>query len=364
MNIEELLISPNAYINEDWQVGNNLYHEPTENAIVLIFCKEYRGAGQANSFLDTKSIRQAFYSLGQHQNPCKVVDLGDIILGKTLADSRCALEEIIFYYLEKKAIPVVVGGSQDLNETMAWALSRLNKAIHYANFSPILALEHGLSPNTHHQNYISQMLSKPELKITQYSHLAYQEHLNSLQAFNTLNTSGCELVKLSDMMWTCEQAEPYFRHANMVGLSLDAVESNTSAISIKPQVNGLNTREICAYAKEIGLAPYLQILGLWNIQLANLSELNAQLIAQILWYFIDGVGIKLSHPSSQNTETYVLMVDNNEYIFQRDILRNRWYFGGSQQLIHCLPCSKADYLQAKNGNLSLRLEKHLKLQAL
>jgi hypothetical protein len=364
MNLDDLLLKPQKSAHQTWQMGAKIQSKISTHSVVLIFCEEYRGAKLSHDFWDTESVRQAFYALGEHQNPCQVVDLGNMILGKTLGDSQVILTQIITHCLSLNALPIIIGGSQDLNLAVVEAFNRLDQGLDFVNFSPDFALndvdEHEEAQHLNHQNYLQYLLSRPELGVKKYSHLAYQEHLNPLWPREILVEANCEILKLSDIMRDTTQAEPYFRHANFVALSANALESPGHALSINPNINGLNAREICAYAKAIGMAPYLQVFAFWDLNLARINELNAQLIAQILWYFIDGVGIKQSHPKTENTEKFVILTDEQEYVFQRDVFKNQWYFGSGDTLAQCLPCSQQDYLEAKNGFLPERLAKQLK----
>ena len=359
MNINDYFNSPQPADTKNWQVGANLSQDLLPNSIALIFCNEYRGAAMHNEHFDSQQLREAFYNLGEFANPCQIIDLGDMRLGRFPVDSHVALSEILTYCFQKQVLPIVIGGSQDLSYFMIKALAQYNHKINYANISPILNLEED-DEVIDHKNYLYKILSDLDLKVAKYSHFGFQQHLNSLKDLAMAHNAGATVSRLADMTQNTNDIEPYFRHAHAMSLNADALESKHGILSVRPQVNGLNHREICQYAKLIGLSPYLQCFGFFNIALNRLNQCNTQLMAQILWYFIDGVSIRLSHPSAQNTETFVVMLDDEHYTFQRDIFKNQWYFGEDDDLAQCLPCSQQDYLMAKKGDWSVRLQKHLK----
>src|SRR5699024_11088639 len=63
---------------------------------------------------DFNSIRSSFYELFPGNWDLKIADLGDIYPGETLEDTEYALHEVVKNLLERKIIPIILGGSQDL----------------------------------------------------------------------------------------------------------------------------------------------------------------------------------------------------------------------------------------------------------
>lgn len=166
-----------------------------------------------------------------------------------------------------------------------------------------------------------------------------------------------DVVRLSEMMSNTDRIEPFFRRADLVTLSCDAVESFGEAFSVHPQVNGLNKREICAVMKEIGLGENLKMAGIFNFNADAEQPLNHQLLAQMLWYLLEGIDIQKTHPKERNYDTFWVMVQENEYAFKRDTFTGLWYFGNDENIQNCIPCSAYEYELAKNGILIERLTK-------
>jgi hypothetical protein len=103
------------------------------------------------------------------------------------------------------------------------------------------------------------------------------------------------------MMGNTDRIEPFFRRADLVTLNCDAVESFAEPFSVNPQINGLNRREICAVMKEIGLGENLKMAGIFNFNADAENILNHQLLAQMLWYLLEGIDIQKTHPKNENT---------------------------------------------------------------
>ena len=164
-----------------------------------------------------------------------------------------------------------------------------------------------------------------------------------------------DIIRLAEMMKTTEKMEPFFRRADLVTLNCDAVESFSNAFSIHPQVNGLNRREICAYMKEIGMSENLKSVGIFNYNFESENPLNHQLLAQMIWYLVEGINIQKSHPKERSYETFYVMIDEQSVTFKRDTFSDLWFFGDDENIENCIPCPREDFESAKNGHLNLRL---------
>ncbi len=357
MNLEDILIPPREIKTEKWQLGNLISNEIRENGIVLIFCSDYRGLknGEAE-ILDFKTIRKELYRLSKLDFEIPVCDLGDLISGKSHQDSHYVLQEVLSMCHYKNAIPVIIGGSNDLSFSLFSALNFHQKNLNYTQISNIISLSNEGDEITE-KNFLSKIFSSKNFSIKNYHHLGYQKHLNELDSVKLMKEVEFEVIRLSEMMNSTEKTEPFFRRADLVTLNCDAVESFGDGFSVNPQVNGLNKREICSYMKETGLSENLKSVGIFNFNANSQEFLNHQLLAQMIWYLIEGINIQKSHPKERQYETFWIMIDDNSYAFKRDTFTNLWYFGEDEKPEHLIPCSRLEYEEAKKGFLDKRFLK-------
>lgn len=355
MNLEDILIPPREIKTEKWQLGNLISNEIKENGIVLVFCSDYRGIENGDAeILDFRKVRKELYRLSKLDFDIPVCDLGDLISGKSHQDSHYVLQEILSMCHYKNAIPVIIGGSNDLSFSLFSALNFHHKNLNYTQISNIISLSNEGEEITE-KNFLSKILSSKSFSIKNYHHLGYQKHLNETDSVKLMKEVEFEVIRLAEMMNSTERTEPFFRKADLVTLNCDAVESLGDGFSVNPQVNGLNKREICGYMKEIGLSENLKSVGIFNFNANSESFLNHQLLAQMIWYLIEGINIQKSHPKERSYETFWMMIDENNYAFQRDIFTNLWYFGEDEK--NLIPCSRLEYEEAKKGFLDKRFLK-------
>ncbi|MGA9211987.1 formimidoylglutamase [Kaistella sp.] len=358
MNLEDILILPKQIKTEKWQLGNMISNEIQENGIVLIFCSDYRGINDGDAeILDFKQVRKELYQLSKLDFEVPICDLGDLISGKSHQDTHFVVQEIVSMCLQKSAIPVVIGGSNDLSHALFSALNFHHKNINYTQISNRVLLSSECE-EINEKNFLSKILSSKNFSVKNYHHLGYQKHLNEIDSVKLMKEVEFEVIRLAEMMNSTERTEPFFRRADLVTLNCDAVESLSDGFSVNPQVNGLNKREICAYMKEIGLSQNLKAVGVFNYNANSREFLNHQLLSQMIWYLIEGINIQKSHPIERYYETFWVLIDDDKYAFKRDAFSNLWYFGDDEKIENLIPCSRLEYEDAKRGFLDKRFTKN------
>jgi arginase family enzyme len=355
MDFEDFIISPRNFRTENWQIGNRITKEIKENSIVLLFVSDYRGADGSAEVQDFTAIRKEFYKLSQLDFEIPVVDLGDLVSGRSVQDSHYILQEVLSACHYKGAIPVIIGGSNDLAFSLFSGLNFHQNNINYTQISNIISLDQGEMINE--RTFLSKILGSKNFSIKNYHHLGYQKHLNEQDSVKLIKEVEFDIIRLAEMMNSTERTEPFFRQADLVTVNCDAIESFGDAFSMDPQVNGLNRREICAYMKEIGLSENLRSVGIFNYNIYSENQLNHQLLAQMLWYLIEGINIQRSHPKERHYEMYYVLIEDRQYAFKRDTFSNLWYFGDDEKIENCIPCSRRDFDEAKKGWLSARFTK-------
>ena len=355
MNFDDFIISPRNFKTESWQIGSRITKDIKEDSIVLLFVSDYRGVNGDAEVQDFTAIRKEFYKLSQLDFEIPLVDLGDLVSGKSVQDSHYILQEVLSACHYKRAIPVIIGGSNDFAYSLFSGLHFHQKSINYTQISNIISLKQGEMLNEH--TFLSKILGSKNFSIKNYHHLGYQKHLNEQDSVKLIQEVEFEIVRLAEMMNSTERTEPFFRKADLVTVNCDAIESFGEPFSMNPQVNGLNRREICAYMKEIGLSENLKSVGIFNYNIYSESQLNHQLLAQMIWYLIEGINIQRFHPKERNYELFYVLIEDRQYAFKRDTFRNLWYFGDDDDIENCIPCSRKDFDEAKKGWLSSRFTK-------
>lgn len=358
MKFEDFIISPPQKKYESWQLGSALVEDLPENGIALLVVTDYRGNHLGELSTDFGGFRDQLYALSASEFKLPFYDFGNLISGKSHQDTHCILIEVLSACHHKNTVPIIVGGSMDLSFSLFSALNLHLTNINFTQISNTVHLaEDGEDLNE--KNYLARLFSLKEFSLKNFALLGYQNHLNDVRNIKLMKEVDFDIYRLADMMKNSSEIEPFFRKAHLATVNANAVESVNHHFSVHPQVNGLNRREICAYMKEIGLSENLKSVGIFNAYLNTKNVLNHQLMAQMIWYCVEGIEIQNSHPKEKKTETFYVLAEDEKYTFKRDVFSELWYFGDSESLEECLPCSLRDYENAKKGILNSRLLKFL-----
>lgn len=352
MNLDDIFVKHPRPKSAYWQLGNLLVNDIKSGSVVLIFCSDFRGGGKAAAEPNYGKVREYLYTLSRQDWDFFIYDAGDITSGKTPADTQYILQEVFTFCLKKNALPILIGGSADLAHAVFSAVNHLYKDITFTQISPVISLEN--EGEISEKNFLAKILSAKEFSVKNYHHLGYQKHLSEFESVQMLKNVEFDVVRLAEMMNSTTRAEPYFRRADVVTVNCDAVESFSEAFSQNPQVNGLNRREICSYMHEAGLSENLKAAGIFNFNQSAKNELNHQLLAQMIWYLLEGIYTQRTHPKKRSYETFWVLVGENQYSFKRDTFSNLWYFGEDEDINNCIPCSREDFDEAKKGFLNPR----------
>jgi len=120
--------------------------------------------------------------------------------------------------------------------------------------------------------------------------------------------------------------------------------------------NGFDSREICAITRYAGISEKVQLFGIFECHGKNYS---AALIAQMVWYFIEGVNYRIEEVAIDEKgayQKYIVPVDDEELHFYKSNKSGRWWIeipfminlNNKLKRHTLLPCTYSDYLDACN----------------
>ena len=165
-----------------------------------------------------------------------------------------------------------------------------------------------------------------------------------------------DAYRLGDISNNITIAEPVFRDADIVSIDLTSIKSSDSVNLINFTPNGFTGKEICALARYSGLSDKVSLLGIFN---HNDSAQEAVLIAQIVWYFIEGFHYRSNeypYGSKENYLKYIIPSEEEPLVFYKSDKTDRWWIeipfistkNNKLKKSTLLPCSYEEYIRACN----------------
>lgn len=329
--------------------------------IAIIGVLENRGDSKQTEAVDLKEIRKELYQLYPGNWQSSIADLGDIHAGESLKDTYFALKTVIATLIKKNIVPIIIGGSQDLTYAMYRAYDVLEQMVNVVSIDSKFDL--GKENNTDiATSYITQMIIEEPNNLFNYSVVGYQTYNNAQEEIDLMEKLFFEGFRLGEISSNISISEPIFRDADIVSVDLTSIQSSNSGNFITFTPNGFNGKEICSLSRYAGLSDKVSLFGIFN---HNNSKQESVLIAQVIWYFIEGFQYRSNeYPFSakDNYFKYIVPLEDEELVFYKSDKTERWWIEVSHLVDShtkkpkntLLPCSYEDYLGAINQEIPER----------
>lgn len=329
--------------------------------IAIVGVTDNRGNQNHISEVTLAHIRRNLYSLFPGNWSLTIADLGDIHQGSSPDDTYFALQKVLATIIKKNIIPIVIGGSQDLTYAMYRAYDSLEQMVNLVGIDS--KFDFGKENNILCANsYLSKIIVNQPNNLFNFSNIGYQTYYNSQEEVDLIEKLYFDAYRLGDVCSNIAIAEPVLRDADVISIDLNCVMSSYTGNFQDFQPNGFNGKEICALARYAGMSDKVSCFGIFNHFETNTE---AVLIAQIIWYFIEGIHFRANeYPfgSKENYLKYIVPVENEEVIFYKSPKTGRWwieipFFAPTHNKLKkatLLPCTHDDYLVACNEELPER----------
>jgi arginase family enzyme len=336
---------------------------PDTNQIKMAIIGVLENRGEATAFeeVDLNHIRKELYGLYPGNWQTSIADLGDILPGNSLEDTYFALQKVASKLIRNSIIPIVIGGTQDLTYPLYRAYDSLEQMVNLVSIDSKFDFgkqEDGITANS----YLSKIVLDEPNNLFNYSNVGFQTYYNSQEEIDLIEKLYFDAYRLGEMTNNIELAEPVFRDADIVSVDLNAVKSSYSGNFITFTPNGFDGKEICSLSRYAGISDKVSSLGIFN---HNNKREEGVLIAQIIWYFIEGVNYRSNeYPfgTRENYLKYIVPLETEELVFYKSNKTDRWwieinFFTGQHNKLKkntLLPCSHEEYLTACNQEIPER----------
>ena len=308
--------------------------------------------------LNLEAVRKAFYGLYPGNWTHKIADIGDIPAGHTREDSMHALRAVVSELLRLNVIPIILGGPQDMSYGQYRGYNQLGKMVNITNIDSRFDIGDSDMP-FNNKSYVGKIIVEEPFKLFNYSVLGYQSFFNPPEEIALMDKLYFDAYRLGDLTADISLAEPVFRNTDIVTLDVTAINANSMRYKNHNSPNGFDGREICALSRYAGISNQVSSFGVY--ELANtLDAGSAMLVAQILWYFIEGVNFRKNEHNISSEEyflKYKVPLDNEVLTFYKSKRSERWwveiptFVNNKKKEPTFLPCSHKDYLEACNQEI-------------
>ncbi len=310
------------------------------------------------------AFRKAFYSLYPGNWSHSIIDIGDIDKGETIQDTYFAVKTVVEALLKKGIIPLILGGSQDLLYAHYRAYDSHGSMINLVNVDTNFDLGDAEKP-INNKSYVGKVIVDKPYNLFNYSALGYQSYFNPPEEIALMEKLYFDAYRLGEVTQDITVVEPILRDADLVALDISAIKSAEMSYNNTASPNGFDGREICAISRYAGISNRVSSFGVYELKDFKNAETGAMLVAQILWYFVEGVNFRIHEGDFDNEKhytTYKVPIDDDVLLFKKSNKTGRWWIelpfisnvNNKLKTPTLLPCTYGDYLSATNQEIPER----------
>jgi formiminoglutamase len=335
--------------------------------IALLGVKEERGTSQnAGTASGPDEIRKKLYRLKRGQGAYRVVDLGNLNLGHDLDETYVRISEVCRILLENNVLPVILGGTHDLDYGQYIAYESLEKLVSLVNVDACLDLE-DKDDSTPNQQHVHKILLHEPNYLFSYTHLAYQSYLIDPLAVSILEKLYFEAFRIGQMRTNLQETEPAIRNADLLSFDITAIRSADAPGNRNAQPFGLTGEEACQICWYAGLNEKLSSIGFYeyNPTYDDAHKKTAAVVATMIWYFIEGYYNRKNDQNFRGNDfmkySVSMPVDPEVITFFKSKVSEKWWMEVPYPHGHArysrnsiVPCSYNDYQTAIKGEVPER----------
>lgn len=302
-------------------------------------------------------IRSKLYHLKKGSGTYNIVDLGNLKPGIDLEETNTRLSEVCKFLLGNNVLPLIVGGTHDLDFGQYSAYEDMEKLISFLNVDAFLDLEEGHQIPVSRQHINKILMHEPNYLFS-YTHLAHQSYLVDAGLSAILEKLYFEAHRVGIMRQGLQDMEPSIRSADMLSFDITAIRSSDAPGNANAQPFGLSGEEACQLCWYAGINEKLSSAGFYeyNPGLDDDNKKTASVVATMIWYFIEGFYNRKDERNYKSNDflkfSVSMPVEPEVMNFYKSKVTDRWWIEvPNASRITIVPCTYADYEMATSGEV-------------
>jgi formiminoglutamase len=173
-----------------------------------------------------------------------------------------------------------------------------------------------------------------------------------------------DICRLGEFNADFRKAEPHLRNSDILSIDFKSIRASELLNVNYTSPNGFYADQICQISKYAGISDKLTSFGVFNFIPEKKPGAASALLAQIIWYFIDGFAQRKGDfpvGSKKDYLKFTVHLDDfkDEVIFYKSNKSERWWMevpyppqaGSKYERHHLVPCDMQDYEQAMKNEI-------------
>lgn len=325
--------------------------------LALVGVPDDRGAANNEGCASAPDlVRKHLYLLDKGHHQLKMADLGNILPGAALSDTYFALGQVCGDLVTRGIIPIVIGGGHDLTYGQYLGYVNNDQVINMAVVDETINI-YKYEDKIDSRSFLYRIFTETPNFLFNFSQIGYQSYFVSPDDIATLEKLYFEFYRLGRVRENMEEVEPIIRDADMVSFDMAAIRQSDAPGLQQATPHGFYGEEACQIARYAGITDKLSSVGFYEANPAfDRGDQTTQLVAQMVWYFIDGFYHRTHEYPIVNDRDFIKYIveleeSGYELIFWKSRRSGRWWMQvpsheDRYERHQLVPCSYADYLAA------------------
>lgn len=349
----------NSYSSE------NNFPEVENIDIAIIGVEESRHSINNHAAEDAPdAIRKYLYGLYSENNKVRIADLGNIKAGEDVNDTYFAVRNALSELLDLGVVVIILGGSQDITYANYLAYQNRGQIINITSIDSQFDLGNA-EESFNSKSYLSKIILHQPNFLFNYTNIGYQSYFVDTESTKLMSKMFFDVYRLGHVRNNLKETEPLVRNADMITFDVGAIRQSDAPGNANASPNGLYGEEACQITRYAGMSDKLTTIGFYEYNPEfDQNGQTAHLIAQMVWYFVEGFGQRkndVPHEDKEDYITYRATIDNlkSEILFFKSKKSGRWWMevpidhseAEKYKRHFMVPCSIEDYNTAKKDEI-------------
>lgn len=330
------LLVPNIN-SSDQRTTENIFNIQNLDGVEF---RGFIGPGIAFIICNSGFCEEIRFNLSSYKNHFKNITIYD--LGSLKEVERKSITELTTYLNSINIVPVFVG----IDVTLAGSL-----AVEQSKNITLIS------------NHIE--LIEYKSATTRVNHIGYQRHLCSINDIYEIEENMYNALSLGKIRSFPGQLEPTLRDTQILHVNLDCMRTSDAPNTKGTLPSGFNAEELCQTMKYVGTADNLSAVFISCDMLSERYQPEAGLIAESVWYFMEGVNMSMKDHPSISKDFSAFIVHSNILDYDLEFLKHnqssKWWLCYSTEIKSkfYLACSYEEYQLSVGEEVPDRLLKFL-----
>jgi formiminoglutamase len=300
---------------------------------------------------ESNAVRQALYAMVYPYTAGAVADLGNL-----RKNDPAQLIPVLFELITGGILPIVISRSHALARAQFMAYQEA-KAL--ANWVAV-------DETIRNEAVLDGLLKPRHPMLFHLGVIGLQVHQTAPALLKIFEKNNFDALRLGKSRTVIEETEPILRDADLLTFHANALKMSELPAVEGASPSGYFLEEACQLCRYAGMSDKLTSFGVYGLCAdRDRDHQSAQAVAQLIWYFMDGVFNRQGDfpVSIKGLTEYVVDIPayNYQLTFWKSTYSGRWWLQvpadikRKQQRHRLIPCSYQDYQAACREELPERL---------